>query len=44
MACSLRLNVELSISYYCDDNYMNGDYYFAVMVYVNHIVLIPLHA
>jgi hypothetical protein len=38
MACSLNLNVELSTSEYCDDNYMNGDH-LVVMVYVNQYCL-----
>jgi hypothetical protein len=38
MACSLSLNVEVSTSQYCDDNYMDGDGYLVVMVHVNHIL------
>jgi hypothetical protein len=44
MACLPRSNVVISTSYYCDDNYMDGDDYFVVMVYANHFALIPLHA
>jgi hypothetical protein len=44
MACSPQSNVVISTSYYCEDNYMDGDDYFVVMVYVNHIALITLHA
>jgi hypothetical protein len=33
--CSSHLNIELSTSQYYDDNYMDGDDYFIVMVYVN---------
>jgi hypothetical protein len=44
MACLPRSNVVISTSYYCDDNYMDGDDNFVVMVYANHIALIPLHA
>jgi hypothetical protein len=39
MACSPNLNVELSTSEYCDDNYMDGDDYLVVMVYVNQYCL-----
>jgi hypothetical protein len=39
MACSPHLNVELSTSYYCDDNYMDGDDYLVVMVYVHQYCL-----
>jgi hypothetical protein len=35
MTCSLNLNVELSTSYYCDDNSMDGNDYLVVMAYVN---------
>jgi hypothetical protein len=35
-ACSPRSNIEISASYYCDDNYMDGDDYFIVMAYDNH--------
>jgi hypothetical protein len=35
MACSPHPNVELWTSQYYDDNYMDGDDYFVVMVYVN---------
>jgi hypothetical protein len=34
-ACSPNLNIELLTSLYYDDNYMDGDDYFIVMVYVN---------
>jgi hypothetical protein len=38
-------NVVISTSYYCDDNFMDGDDYFVVMVYINHYIdLVPLHA
>jgi hypothetical protein len=39
MACSLCLNVELSTSKYCNDNYMDGDDYLVIMVFVNQIFL-----
>jgi hypothetical protein len=39
MTCLPHLNVELSTLYYCDDNYMDGDDYLVVMVYVNQILL-----
>jgi hypothetical protein len=35
-AYSPHLKLELSTSQYYDDNYMDGDDYFVVMVYVNH--------
>jgi hypothetical protein len=38
MACSLCLNVELSSSNFCDNNYVKNDY-LVVMVYVNQRVL-----
>jgi hypothetical protein len=38
MACSLCLNVELSTSYFCDNNYVKNDY-LVVMVYVNNCCL-----
>jgi hypothetical protein len=38
MACSLCLNIELSTSYQCDDNYMKNDY-LVVMVYDNQYCL-----
>jgi hypothetical protein len=31
VACSPNLNVELSNSLHCDDNYMDGDDYYVVM-------------
>jgi hypothetical protein len=34
-ACSSNLNVELSTSYYYDDNYMDKNDYMVVMTYVN---------
>jgi hypothetical protein len=39
MACSPNLSVELSTLLYCDDNYMDGDDYLIVMVYVNQYFL-----
>jgi hypothetical protein len=38
-ACSSYINVELSTSYYCDNNYMDGDDYIVVMVYDNNYLL-----
>jgi hypothetical protein len=38
MACSLCLNVELSTSYFCDNNYVKNDY-LVVMVYANKCCL-----
>jgi hypothetical protein len=38
MACSLCLNVKLSTSYFCDNNYVKNDY-LVVMVYVNKCCL-----
>jgi hypothetical protein len=35
-ACLPSPNIELLTSYYCDDNYMDGDDYIVVMVYDNH--------
>jgi hypothetical protein len=39
MACLPHLNVELSTSKYCDDNYTDGDDSLVVMVYVNQYCL-----
>jgi hypothetical protein len=39
-ACSPNLNVELSASYYCDDNCMDeNDYFVVVVFFVNQYCL-----